>query len=219
MVAKLNESQDVFEEKIDDRIESPKKGKVEILSDSIEVESVDNSVSILILQHPSEAKEIYGTGKLSCRVLKNSRLRIGLSWRSLRHAWKEECDPKRWAVLYLGKKGQSLEFDHGLAFLNTRDKPMAAPELDGVIILDGSWAKAKTYWWKNAWLRKLTRVALNPEQVSRYSIMRREPRKECLSTIESIALFLEKYSKDDEDSSRKLNDTFADLIEAFKQEK
>lgn len=55
------------------------------------------------------------------------------------------------------------------------------------MILDGSWSQAKTLWWRNAWLLKLRRVVLTPQGRSLYRELRKEPRRECLSTIESIA--------------------------------
>jgi DTW domain-containing protein YfiP len=60
-------------------------------------------------------------------------------------------------------------------------------ELEGIIILDGTWSQAKTLWWRNAWLLKVRRAILNPTHKSLYGRLRKEPRKECLSTIESIA--------------------------------
>ncbi len=62
--------------------------------------------------------------------------------------------------------------------------------IDGVILLDGSWSEAKTLWWRNPWLLKLRRIVLNPPQKSRFGAIRREPRREALSTLEAAALLL-----------------------------
>ena len=62
--------------------------------------------------------------------------------------------------------------------------------LDGVVVLDGTWKEAKTLWWRNPWLLKLRRLVLNPQRKSRYGRIRREPRREALSTLEAVALLL-----------------------------
>ena len=62
--------------------------------------------------------------------------------------------------------------------------------LEGVVLLDGSWSEAKTLWWRNPWLLKLRRIVLNPQQRSRFGRVRREPRREALSTLEAAALLL-----------------------------
>ena len=62
--------------------------------------------------------------------------------------------------------------------------------IDGVVVLDGTWKEAKTLWWRNPWLLKLRRLVLNPQRQSRYGRIRREPRREALSTLEATALLL-----------------------------
>ncbi len=62
--------------------------------------------------------------------------------------------------------------------------------LDGVIVLDGTWSKAKTLWWRNPWLAKLNRLTLQPKQPSIYGRLRAEPRREFVSTLESVAAAL-----------------------------
>jgi len=58
------------------------------------------------------------------------------------------------------------------------------------VLLDGTWKEAKTLWWRNPWLLKLRRLVLNPQHPSRYGRIRREPRREALSTLEAAALLL-----------------------------
>jgi DTW domain-containing protein len=57
-------------------------------------------------------------------------------------------------------------------------------------LLDGSWSEAKSLWWRNPWLLKLRRLVLDPQRPSHYNRVRREPRREALSTIEAAALLL-----------------------------
>ena len=79
--------------------------------------------------------------------------------------------------------------------LDGRSEPAQAQEailrgLDGVVVLDGTWKEAKTLWWRNPWLLKLHRLVLNPPRKSRYGRIRREPRREALSTIEAVGLLM-----------------------------
>jgi hypothetical protein len=129
-------------------------------------------------------------------------LKIGLSWPNLSKALggaeplAAKAEPQRWATLYLGsgvksglEKNQALK--PGLHFVtkqgNLAPKQPTPQDLDGIIILDGTWSQAKALWWRNAWLLKTRRAVLQPSRKSLYQELRREPRRECLSTIESIA--------------------------------
>ena len=58
------------------------------------------------------------------------------------------------------------------------------------MLLDGTWSQAKALWWRNAWMLKCQRVILGPAHPSRYGKLRREPRRDGLSTIEAAAMLL-----------------------------
>ena len=82
-----------------------------------------------------------------------------------------------------------------LLLLGRDSQPIADPApvlrgLDGIVLLDGTWSQAKTLWWRNPWLLKLHRLVLNPPRPARLGRLRREPRREALSTLESAALVL-----------------------------
>ncbi len=160
---------------------------------------------VLILQHPQEPDQALGTAQLAHAALPESTLKIGLSWPGLKRAWGGEAQAREWAVLYLGSgvKGrtplpahsQRKEPDSELCLVNKQGLPLVnseavLSELSGLVVLDGSWSQVKTLWWRNAWLLKLHRAVLMPKQASLYGRLRREPRRECLSTIESIAIAL-----------------------------
>jgi DTW domain-containing protein YfiP len=73
----------------------------------------------------------------------------------------------------------------------TRSGELVEPSsLEGIIALDGTWSKAKTLWWRNPWLTKLNRMTLSPAQPSIYGHLRAEPRREFVSTLESVAAAL-----------------------------
>ena len=159
-------------------------------------EPIDNRLFILILQHPREHREPLATAGLTCAALRHAALVSGLSWPNLGRALGRSVDPKRWAALYLGSaRPAAYALRQEVIALDRRGEPAADQEamlrgLDGAVLLDGSWSEAKTLWWRNPWLLKLRRIVLNPQQRSRFGRIRREPRREALSTLEAVALLL-----------------------------
>jgi DTW domain-containing protein len=159
-------------------------------------EAIDNRIFVLILQHPREKKEALATAAATRAMLNRAELVIGLSWANLSQALGRRVDAKRWAVLYLGSTRPARFGLRGeVIALDRRGEPAADQEpmvknIDGVVLLDGTWNEAKTLWWRNPWLLKLHRLVLNPQHPSRYGRIRREPRREALSTLEATALLL-----------------------------
>lgn len=75
-----------------------------------------------------------------------------------------------------------------LQFVDRKGIPLPPPpKIQGIVILDGTWSQAKALWWRNPWLLKLKRAVLTPSAPSLYRELRKEPRRECLSTIEATA--------------------------------
>ncbi len=71
-----------------------------------------------------------------------------------------------------------------------RDLAEHTPSLPAtLVVVDGTWSTAKKLVERNAVLRSLPRVRIAPARPSRYRI-RREPRAECLSTVEAISYAL-----------------------------
>jgi hypothetical protein len=159
-------------------------------------EPIDNRLFVLILQHPQEKREALATAASTCALLRHTQLMVGLSWPNLSRALGRSVDPKRWAVLYLGSARPSAFGDQReVIAVDRRGEPAADQEamlrgLAGVVVLDGTWKEAKTLWWRNPWLSKIRRLVLNPQRKSRYGRIRREPRREALSTLEAVALLL-----------------------------
>ena len=153
------------------------------------IEPQQTQLHVLILQHPQEPDHDLGSALLSHLALPNSTLKVGLSWRNLAAALgRKEAFPSQWAVLYLGSGVKAAGPVNPLQFVSQKGEPIKKPEqLEGIIVLDGTWSQAKTLWWRNAWLLKCKRIILTPQHASQYKELRKEPRKECLSTIESIA--------------------------------
>ena len=161
----------------------------------------DNKVSLLILQHPQEQDRTLGSARLAALHFKNSLFKIGLSWPSLSKILGRDADPKRWAVLYLGSsKAEALAPGRDVVVLNRKgealpDQDQALRDIEGVILLDGTWSQAKAIWWRNAWILKCRRVVLGPRQPSRYGKLRKEPRRDGLSTLEAAAMLLSRLER------------------------
>jgi DTW domain-containing protein len=165
------------------------------------VTPIDNRIAVLILQHPQEQDKLLGTGRLTAVQFRNAAFRIGLSWASLAKVLGRSADPKRWAILYLGSakpddfpKGREVVvLDKDGKAVADQDRELAG--IEGVVVFDGTWSQAKTLWWRNPWVLKAKRIALNPRQPSLYGKLRREPRREGLSTLEATALLLANLEK------------------------
>jgi DTW domain-containing protein len=140
---------------------------------------------VLILQHSQERDALLGSAQILTASLPKATLVVGLSWRNLAHALGEEgVDARRWAVLF--PDGQSPADQ-----VKGKDGSLFAPStLEGIVVLDGTWSKAKTLWWRNPWLNKLNRLTLRPAKPSIYGRLRAEPRPEFVSTLEAVAAAL-----------------------------
>ncbi|WFU13666.1 tRNA-uridine aminocarboxypropyltransferase [Bradyrhizobium sp. CB3481] len=161
------------------------------------VTPVESRISLLILVHPQEQDKVLGTARLTAMHFKNAVVKIGLSWPSLSKALGRKVDdPSRWAVLYLGSaKVSDLDTDAEIVAIDRKGEiephqRAILEDIEGIVLLDGTWSQAKALWWRNAWMLKCQRVILGPKRPSRYGQLRREPRRDGLSTIEAAGLLL-----------------------------
>jgi DTW domain-containing protein len=183
----------------------------------------ENRVSLLILQHPQEQDRALGTARITALQLKNAVVKIGLSWPSLSKALgRPIADPSRWAVLYLGSARLSdLDTDSDIVAINrkgeiTDNQRGILKDIEGVVVLDGTWSQAKALWWRNAWMLKCQRVILGPARPSRYGKLRREPRADGLSTIEAAGMLLSRLEKRPE-ISETLDATFERMLTKYRE--
>jgi DTW domain-containing protein YfiP len=157
---------------------------------------IDNKIALLILQHPQEQDRELGTARLTTLHFSNALLKIGLSWPSLTRILGRPADPQRWAILYLGSiKAAAVLPDRDVVVVNKKGTAVdhqdsALSEIEGVVVLDGTWSQAKALWWRNGWMLKCKRIVLGPKRPSRYGRLRREPRSDGLSTLEAAAMLL-----------------------------
>lgn len=71
-------------------------------------------------------------------------------------------------------------------------------EVRNLIVLDGTWAKAKRVYSENPWLKLLPHLRLDTDKLSLYSEVRHQPRAGYLSTIESIVYAMKALGEDSE---------------------
>jgi len=187
------------------------------------VTPIENRIAILILQHPQEQDRALGTARLTARHFENAVVKIGLSWPSLSKALGRPVhDPSRWAVLYLGSaKASELDTDAEIVAINRKGEMEEGQrailkEIEGIVLLDGTWSQAKALWWRNAWMLKCQRVILSPRQPSRYGHLRKEPRRDGLSTIEAAGLMLAALEKRP-DISATLNASFERMLARYRE--
>jgi DTW domain-containing protein YfiP len=201
----------------------PDCGKPQLLCICDSITPLDNRITLLILQHPQEQDRALGTARLTALHLKNSVLKIGLSWPSLAKALGRPVDdPKRWAVLYLGSaKAAGLDPEREIVAINRKGEAeehqrAILKDIEGIVLLDGTWSQAKALWWRNAWMLKCQRVILNPAKPSLYGKLRREPRREGLATIEAAATLLTALEKR-LDIAATLNAAFERMLARYRE--
>ena len=138
------------------------------------VPRVDNTTTVWLLQHPRERRHAIGTARLLALGLARTRLDV-ISLKGPRRELPG-VNPGT-ALLYPGADARPLET------LAPSERP------DQLIVLDGTWHHAHTLWRELGWLRGIPRVTLGAIEPSRYRI-RREPRIECVSTVEAVVAAL-----------------------------
>ena len=187
------------------------------------VTPVKNRLSLLILQHPQEQDRALGTARLLAKHFARATVRVGLSWPSLSKALGRHVEnASHWAVLYLGSaRAADLDVEAEIVALNRKgevaDKQRERlGKLEGVVLLDGTWSQAKALWWRNPWMLKCQRVILNPAHPSRYGRLRKEPRKDGLSTIEAAATILAGLEKRP-DIAETLNAGFERMLTRYRE--
>jgi DTW domain-containing protein YfiP len=183
---------------------------------------IENKISVLILQHPQEQDRTLGTARLAALNLRNAVMKIGLSWPSLSKILGRTVDPHRWAILYLGSaKAANLAPDREMVFVNRkgeleRDQDALMRDIEGIVLLDGTWSQAKALWWRNPWMLKCRRVVLGPRRPSRYGRLRREPRRDGLSTIEAGGMLLSRLERRPE-IEEKLTASFERMLDRVRE--
>ncbi|KAK4750626.1 hypothetical protein SAY87_004108 [Trapa incisa] len=86
-------------------------------------------------------------------------------------------------------------------------------EVKNLIVLDGTWLKARRMYSENPWLRFLPHMKLDPQVASLYGEVRSQPRAGCLSTLESIVYTLKELGDDCSGSMDHLLEVFGSMVD------
>ncbi|MDC0685475.1 tRNA-uridine aminocarboxypropyltransferase [Sorangium atrum] len=131
--------------------------------------SLPTRTRVVLLQHPRERKVGIGTALMTHLALPNSELHEGVVFEEDARIAALASDPTT-AVLYPGG-----------------DAPAAggAP-VRSLIVVDGTWWQARKMLALNPRLAAVRRIGVTPRAPGNYRI-RKEPRPECLATVEAVA--------------------------------
>ncbi len=138
---------------------------------------VDNRTPLLIIQHPHERFHPFGTARIAERCLRNVRIAVDYD-RGLRDGVRPLELPEGAALLYPGPAARDL------AGVPKSELPRS------LVVLDGTWHQTRSLYRDIPALHRLPKFTFNPKQPSQYRI-RKEPSRECVSTVEAVAYALE----------------------------
>lgn len=137
---------------------------------------------IVILMHPLEARHPVGTGRMAHRSLLNSLLWVGTEFGPRSELAQLLARPGcRPSLLYPGP--QSIALD---ALTPEQRVELLPPHEDPVlIVLDATWDLAQKMLHHSPILQGIPRVSFESRESSRF-LIRKQPRPECLSSLEAI---------------------------------
>jgi len=138
---------------------------------------------LALLVHPKEARVAIGTARVVQRAIAGSHHLVGDAF---------EHDARLDRLLDRPDLYPTLLFPSPAAFDLTHATPDAARAFFPpsrrplVIVADGTWTTAKKLLRQSPRLLALPALRLSPATPARYGALRREPRPECWSTLESV---------------------------------
>ncbi|MBU2709657.1 tRNA-uridine aminocarboxypropyltransferase [Zooshikella harenae] len=144
-------------------------------------------MNLVVLQHPSEQKKAIGTAKLLGLCIKNCSRIVGECFSN--HKTFEEILQQPCVVLFPNDSAITLhEFQHD--YLQGTDI-----QSWNLIVIDGTWKKAKKIWYLNPQLHTLPSIVLSQSEPSTYRI-RKVPNDAYLSTVEAAVMALRGLAND-----------------------
>jgi DTW domain-containing protein len=137
------------------------------------LERVQNRTEIIILQHPRERFHPIGTARIAALGLERVRVEVDVA-RRFSEGREPFVLPPGTGLLY--PKAPFRE----LSSLSPEERPQH------LLVLDGTWHHAHTLFRDVPGISDLPRYGFTPDAPSQYRL-RKEPRAECVSTVEAIA--------------------------------
>ena len=144
---------------------------------------LESKTRFVILQHPRECRNAIGTGRLAHLALPNSLLLRGIDFSANEQLNAVLNDPESsCAILYPGSKSRSLNrlTENDRAELFPHDRRFV------LLVIDGTWSGVGPILRLSKNLAALPRVSFSESRPSGYAGLRKQPRADCLSTVEAI---------------------------------
>ena len=155
-------------------------------------------MEIVVLQHPKESRHPMNTARILKLGLTNCQIMTG---EDFSHHQPLQTLLKTRRCFLLFPKSEAID---SLALKKTEQ-----PEV--VIILDGTWKKARKIYHRNPALQQLPAITINHDQPSNYRI-RKVPGDTALSTVEAAVILL-RHANNNNTSHQCLLDAFGRMIE------
>ena len=151
------------------------------------VQRFDPKIKFVILLHPIERRRRIATGRMAYLCLENSELIIGQDYTKNDQVNKILSDSRYQPfVLYPGGSSINITETSTLEKANI----FCSDKIHVVFVIDGTWATARKTMRLSQNLNKLPRVCFTPPYQSQFRV-RKQPREECVSTIEAIHHFID----------------------------
>ena len=144
------------------------------------ITEVKQHTRLVILQHPAEAKNSKNTVRLLKLLTDNIEIHIGESRSDFLHLKDKILSNKdQYFLLFPGSQAKTFD----------SYQPAAERPVYNLIIIDGTWRKAKKLLHQNPWLAELRHLTLDSSYNAQYGI-RKTSIDNGLSTIEAVAYCL-----------------------------
>lgn len=171
------------------------------------IQKFDPMMKFVILLHPIERRRRIATGRMSHLCLKNSELVIGEDFTQQNRINEILADSSyQPVVLYPGRNSLNLTDSPK----EERSKIFVEGKTPVVFVIDGTWNTARKTMRISQNLNTLPRLCFTPTVKSQFRV-RKQPRAECVSTIEAIHHFVNFFHK--EIGQQNLLDVFNRMID------
>ena len=141
------------------------------------VEAQPNKVNVIVLQHPDEAANPKGSAIIAELGLQQYQAWVGEDFTA--HEGLNQLlanDSQGIVVLYPAEDAELLDGAWCKRWLG---------EIQHIIVIDGTWRKARKIWQLNPQLHSLPAIKFDEQKISEYRI-RKVPQQGYLSTVECI---------------------------------
>ncbi len=146
------------------------------------IQKFDSKLKFIILIHPIEVKRRIATGRMSHLCLENSDLIAGHDY-SRNKRVNDILENSSYHSMLLYPSASSMNLTP-LSF-ESRAEVFPKDKTPVVFVVDGTWNTAKKMMSLSENLKKIPKICFTPPSLSNFRV-RKQPAKECYSTIEAI---------------------------------